>query len=50
MIYAKLQTQAMSIGGPIAYLEPEEGAQAPKTNERVVGRPRELWRRNALGK
>jgi ribulose-5-phosphate 4-epimerase/fuculose-1-phosphate aldolase len=49
-VNAKLQTQALSIGGPVTYLEPEEGALADKTNAQVVGRPWELWKRKALGK
>ncbi len=49
-VNAKLQSQAMSIGGPITYLEAEEGAMADKVNEQVVGRPWELWKRKALGK
>jgi ribulose-5-phosphate 4-epimerase/fuculose-1-phosphate aldolase len=49
-INAKLQTQAASIGGPIIFLEPEEGAKADKTNEQVVGRPWELWKRRVMGK
>ena len=28
----------------------EEGAKADKTNEQVVGRPWELWKRRVLGK
>jgi ribulose-5-phosphate 4-epimerase/fuculose-1-phosphate aldolase len=49
-VNAKLQVQAMSIGGPVTFLEPEEGAKADKNNEQVVGRPWDLWKRKALGK
>ena len=49
-VNAKLQFQAMSIGGPITYLEPEEGAMADKTNDQVVGRPWELWKREVLAR
>ncbi len=49
-VNAKLQAQAMSIGGPIVFLEPEEGVLADKTNEQVAGRPWELWKRQALVK
>jgi HCOMODA/2-hydroxy-3-carboxy-muconic semialdehyde decarboxylase len=49
-VNAKLQTQAMTIGGPIIFLEPEEGLLADKTNEQVAGRPWELWKRKALAK
>jgi ribulose-5-phosphate 4-epimerase/fuculose-1-phosphate aldolase len=49
-VNAKLQAQALGIGGPVTYLEPEEGALADKTNAQVVGRPWELWKRKALGK
>jgi hypothetical protein len=40
----------MTIGGPIIFLEPEEGLLADKTNEQVAGRPWELWKRKALAK
>ena len=49
-VNAKLQAQALSIGGPVTFLEAEEGAKADLTNEQVVGRPWELWKRKALGK
>jgi HCOMODA/2-hydroxy-3-carboxy-muconic semialdehyde decarboxylase len=49
-VNAKLQVAASSIGGPITFLDPEEGAKADKDNERAVGRAWDLWRRKALGK
>jgi ribulose-5-phosphate 4-epimerase/fuculose-1-phosphate aldolase len=49
-VNARLQTQAAAIGGPITFLEAEEGAKADKINEQVIGRPWDLWKRKALGK
>jgi len=49
-VNAKLQATAASIGGPIAFLDPEEGVKADNDNARAVGRSWDLWRRKALGK
>ena len=49
-VNAKLQVQAMAIGGPIVFLEPEEGVLADRTNEQVAGRPWELWKGKVLVK
>jgi hypothetical protein len=40
-VYTKVNAkpEAMTIGGPVTFLEPEEGAIADKTNAQVVGRP-----------
>jgi HCOMODA/2-hydroxy-3-carboxy-muconic semialdehyde decarboxylase len=45
---AKLQAQALSLGGPINYLDPEEGARIEA--RRDYSRPWEAWKRKALGK
>jgi HCOMODA/2-hydroxy-3-carboxy-muconic semialdehyde decarboxylase len=50
-INARLQMQALQLGGPITYLDPEEGklidaVQATK----VINRPWTLWKRQALGR
>jgi HCOMODA/2-hydroxy-3-carboxy-muconic semialdehyde decarboxylase len=47
---AKLQAQAMALGGTVTYLEPEEIEKATATIGGSLGRPWELWRRKALGK
>ena len=46
---AKLQVQAVSLGGSVTYLDPEE-ATAVKTSGELVGytRPWELWKKKAL--
>jgi HCOMODA/2-hydroxy-3-carboxy-muconic semialdehyde decarboxylase len=49
-INARLQAQAIALGGPVTYLDKEEGAQADKIQQQVVGRPWELWKAAALGK
>jgi ribulose-5-phosphate 4-epimerase/fuculose-1-phosphate aldolase len=44
---AQLQAQAIALGGPVTYLDPEEGRKAD-----LVGYQRawELWKREAMGK
>jgi ribulose-5-phosphate 4-epimerase/fuculose-1-phosphate aldolase len=49
-INARLQLQAIALGGPVIYLDPEEGAKADKINQQVVARPWELWKRRISGK
>jgi ribulose-5-phosphate 4-epimerase/fuculose-1-phosphate aldolase len=49
-VNARLQMQAMSLGGPVIYLDPEEGRKAAATMAGTVARPWELWRRKALAK
>jgi len=49
-VNARLQIQAAMLGGPIAFLDPEEGAKTDKVHQQVVGRPWELWKRKALGR
>src|SRR5262245_41274448 len=47
-INARLQTQAIALGGPVTYLEPEEGAKADIIQQQVVMRPWELWKVKAM--
>jgi len=49
-VNARLQLQAIQLGGTITYLEPEEGRLATQNIMATVGRPWELWKRKALGK
>ncbi len=49
-VNARLQLQAIGLGGPVTYLEPEEGVKADKVNEVISARPWELWKKQALGK
>lgn len=49
-VNARLQLQAIAIGGPVTYLSPEEGAKADMINEQVVSSPWELWKRRVSGK
>ena len=48
-INARLQGQAIGLGGPITFLEREEGEKADETIQKVVMRPWELWKRKAMG-
>jgi len=41
---ADLQQRAIALGGSVTYLDAEEARRAEITNERVVGRPWELWK------
>jgi HCOMODA/2-hydroxy-3-carboxy-muconic semialdehyde decarboxylase len=47
---ARLQAQAMALGGPVTYLDDEEARQAAASVGGTVPRPWELWRRKALGR
>ena len=47
---ARLQAQAMALGGPVTYLDEEEARRAEASVAGTVGRPWELWRRKALGR
>jgi HCOMODA/2-hydroxy-3-carboxy-muconic semialdehyde decarboxylase len=47
---ARLQAQAMALGGPVTYLDDEEARRAEASVGSTVGRPWELWRRKALGR
>jgi HCOMODA/2-hydroxy-3-carboxy-muconic semialdehyde decarboxylase len=47
---AKLQAEALRLGGgEVEFLNDEEAAKASQTNEAVLSRPWELWKRQALG-
>ena len=49
-INAKLQAEALRLGqGEVNFLNAEEAAKATATNNAVLGRAWELWRRRALG-
>ncbi|HEX7006193.1 MAG TPA: class II aldolase/adducin family protein, partial [Alphaproteobacteria bacterium] len=50
-INARLQMQALQLGGPITYLDPEEGKLIDAVQSgKVINRPWTLWRRKVLGK
>jgi HCOMODA/2-hydroxy-3-carboxy-muconic semialdehyde decarboxylase len=49
-VNAKLQAEASRLGqGQVEFLNAEEAANATETNNKVLGRPWELWKRQALG-
>ena len=47
---ARLQAQAIGLGGSITYLDPEEGRKTELVTDITVGRPWELWKKRALAK
>ena len=47
---ARLQAQAMALGGNVRYLEPEEARKAEVSVGGTIRRPWELWKRKALAK
>jgi len=47
---AKLQAQAMALGGPVTYLDSEEARKAATNVGGTVSRPWELWKQRAMGK
>jgi ribulose-5-phosphate 4-epimerase/fuculose-1-phosphate aldolase len=47
---ARLQAQAIALGGPVTYLEKEEGEKADVIQQQVVMRPWELWKARAMGR
>ncbi len=47
---ARLQAQAMALGGTVTYLDAEEARKAENSIAGTIGRPWELWRRKALAK
>jgi ribulose-5-phosphate 4-epimerase/fuculose-1-phosphate aldolase len=49
-INARLQSQAIALGGAITYLEKEEGEKADVIQQQVVMRPWALWKAKAMGK
>jgi ribulose-5-phosphate 4-epimerase/fuculose-1-phosphate aldolase len=44
---ARVQLQAVGLGGPITALTPEEGVAADKVNTQIVGRAWDLWKKRA---
>jgi ribulose-5-phosphate 4-epimerase/fuculose-1-phosphate aldolase len=49
-VNAKLQAQAMALGGTVTYLDPEEARRAEASLAGTLERPWELWRRKALAR
>jgi HCOMODA/2-hydroxy-3-carboxy-muconic semialdehyde decarboxylase len=49
-VNARLQAQAMALGGNVTYLSPEEARRAEASIAGTLGRPWELWKRKALGR
>jgi HCOMODA/2-hydroxy-3-carboxy-muconic semialdehyde decarboxylase len=49
-VNARLQLQAKMLGGPITFLDPEEGRKAEEANNTQIERPWELWKRKAMAK
>jgi ribulose-5-phosphate 4-epimerase/fuculose-1-phosphate aldolase len=49
-VNARLQAQAMSLGGPVNYLDTEEAKKAQASVAGTIARPWELWKRKALAK
>ena len=47
-VNARLQGQAMALGGTVTYLDPEEARKAEVSVRGTIGRPWELWKRKAL--
>jgi ribulose-5-phosphate 4-epimerase/fuculose-1-phosphate aldolase len=45
---AKLQAQAMALGGPVTYLDPEEARKAAQNVGGTISRPWELWKKKAM--
>jgi ribulose-5-phosphate 4-epimerase/fuculose-1-phosphate aldolase len=45
---AKLESEAIALGGTITYLDPEEGRKIEARRDYI--RPWELWKRQAMGK
>lgn len=46
-VNARVQAQAMAIGGPVTYLEPEEGEKANKALDQIHLRAWDLWKKTA---
>jgi HCOMODA/2-hydroxy-3-carboxy-muconic semialdehyde decarboxylase len=47
-VNARLQAQALALGGTVTYLEKEEGEKADQVQQQVVVRPWELWKKRAM--
>jgi ribulose-5-phosphate 4-epimerase/fuculose-1-phosphate aldolase len=50
MIDANLEAEAIALGGPVTYLEPEEARNADKVLDQIHLRAWDLWKRQALAK
>ena len=49
-VNAKLQAEALRLGqGQVGFLNAEEAAHATETNNKVLGRPWELWKQQTAG-
>lgn len=46
-VNARMQAQALAMGGPVTYLSREEGQMADVTQQGAVSRPWELWKQQA---
>jgi ribulose-5-phosphate 4-epimerase/fuculose-1-phosphate aldolase len=46
-VNARMQTDAMGLG-PVNFLTPDEAAKAATTDDALVGRPWDLWKRRAM--
>jgi ribulose-5-phosphate 4-epimerase/fuculose-1-phosphate aldolase len=49
-VNARLQAQAMALGGTVTYLDPEEAKRAQASIGGTIGRPWELWKKKALAR
>ena len=49
-VNARLQAQAMALGGPVTYLDTEEAKKAQASIAGTIPRPWELWKRKALAR
>ena len=47
-VNARLQAQAIAIGGPITFLDPEEAEKANKVLDQIHGRAWDLWKRKVM--
>jgi ribulose-5-phosphate 4-epimerase/fuculose-1-phosphate aldolase len=47
-VNAALQQNAIALGGPVVFLDPDEAALARVNIEATIGRPWELWKKAAL--
>jgi len=49
-VNAQLQAQAIALGGPVTYLDPEEARKAEQVNNQVHKRAWDLWKQAAMSK
>src|SRR5689334_14964513 len=49
-VNARLQGQAMALGGPVTYLDDEEARRAEASVGGTISRPWELWKKKALAR